>query len=346
MSDENINIQNNRLSYGNQVIKKFDLKDFIVKYNAIFILIVLIIFSSMLSDAFFTTQNVSNLVRQSIPLFLVSIGMLLVILTGGIDLSVGSVAAVSSMVLSIALTSWGFTSIGGLLIGIVISMIFGAALGSITGYLVAYSRMAPFVTSLAMMTMARGLAFMLTNGQPVRLPLEQESTKIVNVFGNKLIPGIGIPWPIVLGVIVVIIFFLIMKYTALGRLLIATGSNETAVLLSGINVKKYKFFAYAIGGLLSSLAGIVLTSRSSVGVPVTGTGLELDAIAACVIGGASLVGGKGSVINTVIGVLILALISNIMNLLSIPDYPQQVIKGAIIIGSIFLQSVNSKKATV
>jgi len=346
MSNDNINIEYNRIGYSKHGAKKLDIKDFIVKYNALMILIVLIILSSMLTDTFFTMQNLSNLLRQSIPLLLVSIGMLLVILTGGIDLSVGSVAAVGGMVLSMALTSWEFTSVGGLLLGLSVSAIFGLALGAVSGFLVSYSRMAPFVATLAMMTMARGLAYMLTNGQPVRLPFGQASTEILTGFGSKTIPYIGIPWPILLGLIIVVFFYLIMKHTVFGRLLIATGSNETAVLLAGINVKKYKFFAYAICGLLSSIAGIVVTSRSSVGVPITGTGFELDAIAACVIGGASLAGGKGTVMNTLIGVLILALIGNIMNLLSVPDYPQQVIKGAIIIGAVFLQSVSSKKTTV
>ncbi|RST61773.1 ABC transporter permease [Siminovitchia terrae] len=321
------------------------IKDFLLKYNVVLMLLILIVSSSLLSDVFFTSQNISNLLRQSIPLLLVSVGMLLVIITGGIDLSVGSVAALGSMVVSIALTNWGFASSSSLLLAILISAAVGLALGSVSGLLVSYSGMAPFVVTLAMMTMARGISYMLTNGQPVRLPLEQSSTQILSSFGSKSMPLLGIAWPILLGIVVVLIFYLLMKYTALGRLLIATGSNETAVLFAGINPKKYKFFAYAVCGMLSAIAGIIVTSRSGVGVPVTGVGLELDAIAACVIGGASLAGGRGTVINTVIGVLILVLIGNIMNLLSVPDYPQQVIKGLIIIGAVFLQSVESKKAT-
>lgn len=321
-------------------------KDILLKYNAVVILVVLIIISSILSDAFLTKNNIFNLLRQNSALLLISLGMLLVILTGGIDLSVGSLAAVGTMVMAITIVNWGWTDAAGLLWGIILTLVVGFVLGAITGSLVAFFDMAPFVASLAMMTMAKGLAYLLTNGQPLRLPLETPAAQILGEFGSGGISGIGLPWPVFLSIIGVVIFYLITKYTTFGRLVIATGSNETAVRLAGIEVRTYKFFVYGICGMLSVLAGIIATARASIGTPATGNGMELDAIAACVIGGASLSGGKGTVINTLIGVLILGLITNIMNLLSIPAYPQQIIKGVIIIAAVLMQGITNKKITV
>ena len=150
-------------------------------------------------------------------------------------------------------------------------------------------------------------------------------------FGGSKIPGIDLPWPILVSIVAILIFWFIFKFTAYGRLTIATGSNENAVRLTGIPVSRYKFIAYQVSGLLCAIAGIIVIARQGVAVPKTGEGMELDALAACVIGGASLNGGKGSIINTVVGVLVLGLISNIMNLISVPVYPQQIIKGIIII---------------
>jgi ribose transport system permease protein len=269
--------------------------------------------------------------------------MIIVVLTGGIDLSVGSVAAVGSVTCAIVLSKvfagQGFV---GLILAIVIALAAGVLAGAIMGSLVAYFRMAPFVASLAMMTIARGAAYIITNGEPIRLSPSVPAQKFLSDFGSKSVPLIKLPWPILIGLLVVIVFYLIIKYTKFGRLAIATGSNESAVRLAGIMVQKYKLAVYMISGFLSALAGIMITARSGVGVPISGTGLELDALAACVIGGASLSGGKGRIVNTIIGVLVLGLISNIMNLMSVPAYPQQIIKGLIIIVAVLLQGIDKK----
>lgn len=313
----------------------------LIKYNIFIMLAILVAASSMFSDAFLTTQNIFNLLRQLAPLMLVSIGMLVVILTGGIDLSVGSIAAIGGMVVAMAMPAVPLAGELGLLVSIVLAIAAGAALGAINGTLVASFRMAPFIATLAMMTAARGLAFMLSNGQPVRFPRDLPSAEILTAFGSRGLPGLGLPWPVLLATVAVLTFWLILRKTSYGRLTVATGSNEVAVRLAGISVAKYKFLAYTICGGLSALAGIITTSRTAVGTPITGTGLELDAIAACVIGGALLSGGKGSIVNTVVGVLILGLIGNIMNLLSVPAYPQQIIKGGIIVLAVLLQSVGA-----
>lgn len=316
------------------------------EYNALVMLVALIVASSYMSDAFLSTQNITNLLRQLVPLLLVSIGMLLVILTGGIDLSVGSVAAVGGVALVIMMNINGAGGAGWMILSILVAAGAGALLGTVTGTFVAFFRMAPFVASLALMTIARGIAYIISNGQPQRFDREQEAAIILREFGSKSAPIIDIAWPILFGIVVTAFFFILMRYTSYGRLTVATGSNETAIRLAGIPVSRYKLLAYAVCGALSALAGVIVASRSGVATPASGIALELDAIAACVIGGALLSGGKGTVFNTVIGVLVLGLIGNIMNLLSVPAYPQQVIKGAIIILAVLLQGVGRRDARV
>ncbi len=315
----------------------------LLRNNSIIVLVLLFVISAFLSSAFLSEGNLFNLLRQLTPLLLVSIGMLLVIDTAGIDLSVGSVAGVGGLVVAMLLPAMPIGGAGGLLIATLITVAAGAVLGVASGILVAFCELAPFIVTLAMMTVARGITFVLTNGQPVQLPDDLSATDLMDQFGSGGLPYVGVPWPVVLAILVTLLFYFVMEHMTFGRMIIATGSNETAVRLAGISEKKYKFLVYVISGALAALAGIVVTSRTDVGTPITGVGLELDAIAACVIGGALLSGGKGTVINTVIGVLILGLIGNIMNLLSVPAYPQQIIKGLIIVFAVLLQRFSNRR---
>jgi ribose transport system permease protein len=319
-------------------------KGLLFEHNVFLVLAVLVVVSVFLSDVFFTWGNITNLLRQLVPTMLVSMGMIVVVLTGAIDLSVGSVTAVAS-VTTAKLISEVFKDSGvlALILSIVIALIVAVITGAMTGALVAFFRIAPFVASLAMMTIARGVAYIITNGEPIRYDPNSPAGQVLDFYGGKSIPVIGLPYPILVGLIVVVLFYLVFKHTAFGRLVIATGSNESAVRLAGINVEKYKFLVYVISGLMCGLAGITITARSGVGVPITGNGLELDALAACVIGGASLNGGKGKIINTAMGVLVLGLVSNIMNLVSVPVYPQQIIKGVIIIIAVLTQGIRKEE---
>lgn len=317
---------------------KINVKELLLKYNAILILVVLIIASAFLSPVFLTANNIFNILRQNTAILLISLGMLFVVLTGGIDLSVGSIAAVGGMMLSQTLVLWNFSSLLGLVVSIVITLFVGTLLGAISGILVSYLKMAPFVVTLAMMTIGRGIAYLITNGQPVRWSEMTTGVEIMLDFGSETL--LGVPYPVILAVVACVIFVFISKYTVTGRLIIAIGSNQSAVTLAGINSQKYKFLVYAISGFMSALGGIVMTCRSGTGTPMSGDGYELDAIAACVIGGASLSGGKGTVGNTIIGVLVLGLITNVMNLMSIPAYPQQIIKGIIILFAVLVQSID------
>ncbi|MDZ3992523.1 ABC transporter permease [Pseudomonas sp. Teo4] len=326
--------------------RRLDWRRAFLRHNALVMLLVLVVVASSLSADFFTWQNLGNLLRQLTPLMLVSIGMLIVILTAGIDLSVASVAAVGGIVVAMSLNVLPVTGTGGLLLALAIAVASGVLMGLVTGTFVAYLRMAPFIATLAMMTMARGLAFMLSNGQPQRLADDQPAAALLRDFGRLADPLFGVPWPVWLALWVVVGFALVLRYNAFGRLIVASGSNETAVRLAGIAVERYKLAAYALCGGLSALAGVVIASRSGVATPNAGLALELDAIAACVIGGALLSGGKGSLFYTVVGVLVLGLIGNIMNLLSVPAYPQQVIKGAIIVVAVLLQGIGRRDARI
>lgn len=317
-----------------------------LEHNALVMLVLLAIVASVLSPDFFTYQNLGNLLRQLTPLLLVSIGMLIVILTAGIDLSVASVAAVGGIVVAMTLNVMPVEGGLGLLLAVTVAVASGVLMGLATGTFIAYFRMAPFIATLAMMTAGRGLAFILSNGQPQRLDDKLTSAQWLRDFGRLADGVLSIPWPVWLAILVTVIFALILRYNTYGRLTIACGSNETAVRLAGIPVERYKLAAYGICGGLAALAGVVIASRSGVAAPSAGIALELDAIAACVIGGALLTGGKGTIFYTVVGVLVLGLIGNIMNLLSVPAYPQQIIKGAIIVIAVLLQGVGRRDARI
>jgi ribose transport system permease protein len=303
---------------------------FIVKYNTAFIFLIMLVVSASISDVFFSSSNLFNLVRQVTPVGIISMGMLMVILTGGIDLSVGSIVAMVGLLCAL------FTHTMSLPLAILAALACGLLVGSISGYLVSVHKLAPFIATLALMSIVRGLGFIFSKGAPVLV--DDNAVALTNFGSGNLL---GIPNPALIFFLAFAITAVLLKYNVFGRIIIAIGSNEEAVRLSGIKVAIYKFSVYAIAGGLSAVAGIITTARTAVGSPVMGVGMELDVIAAVVIGGASLSGGKGSAINTLLGVLILGMIGNIMNLINIPAYSQQVIKGMIIIVAVLLQRFQS-----
>jgi ribose transport system permease protein len=304
---------------------------YLIKYNTLLIFLIMLVVSASISDAFFTATNLSNLIRQVAPVGIISMGMLLVILTGGIDLSVGSVVAM------IAVLSALFTQSMPLPLAIAASLACGLLVGSASGYLVSYQKMAPFIATLALMTIVRGFGFIFSKGAPVMV---DENASALTDFGSESF--LGIPNPAIILFIIFGITSILLKYNVFGRILIAIGSNEEAVRLSGLKVSSYKFAVYVITGGLAAIAGIISTARTSVGSPNLGVGMELDVIATVVIGGTSLAGGKGSAFNTFLGVLIVGMMGNVMNLLDIAAYSQQVIKGLIIIFAVLLQRFQDK----
>lgn len=314
-------------------INKKSVIAFIRNYNTFIMLLMSVIVCVIISPDFFTIRNIINISKQYAGLTVVAIGMLFVIQTGGIDLSVGSFVALGSVTVALCLAS-GMS----MLFAIIITLLVGAIGGSLSGFLISKIKMPPFIVTMALMTIARGVAFIISNGSPIKTP---EGT--LSQLGKGEIGGVS--YLVILALGIIIIASIIVNNTSFGRIVMAIGSNETCVRLSGVRVDSYKLAVYSISGMLATIGGIMTASRTAVGTPMYGQGLELDAIAACVIGGASLSGGEGSAVKTVVGVLILALIGNIMNLLSVPSYPQDVIKGFIIIASVLLQiSISKKKA--
>ena len=215
-----------------------------------------------------------------------------------------------------------------------LSLAAGGALGSLAGYFVAVRRMPSFVVTLAGMTIARGAALIVSEGRPIFL--SDNGVWLNDGFNRGSL--LGIPLPVLLMLFVFAGTAFVLRLTAYGRLIVAIGSNSEAVRLSGVRVVPRVFSVYVVSGVLAALGGVIITGRSGVGSPVVGIGLELDVIAAVVIGGASLMGGRGTALNTLIGVLTLGVIGNIMNLLNVPGYHQEVVKGVIILVAVLLQS--------
>jgi ribose transport system permease protein len=257
--------------------------------------------------------------------------MLFVIMTGGIDLSVGSVVAMASVFTATLLYGGG----NSLFVTVVLVLLASAVFGAVSGYLVAYRNLASFVVTLAGMTIARGIAFIVSRGMPRRIMSPTLRSFATDTF-------IRVPVLVWFALVIVIILALVHRHTSWGRLVQAIGSNETAAKLSGIRTNFYKVSVYVLSAVLAGVGGIIIASRVGMGSPLAGYMMELDAIAAVVIGGASLMGGNGKVVNTVMGVLVLGMIGNIMNLMNISSHPQQVIQGVIIILAILLQ-VGGKK---
>ena len=206
----------------------------------------------------------------------------------------------------------------------------GTAAGALNGIIIAYGDVPPFITTLGMMTSLRGLALLYNNGRPI-IDLSEEYTAI----GGGMLFG-EIPYPVVIFLIVIVVGVLFLRYSKFGRHVYAVGGNEQSAKVSGINVKRVKLIVYMIAGFVSALSGIIISSRVMTGSPSAGEGYEMDAITACVIGGASLSGGEGSVVSTVIGALIVGVLNNGLDLLKVSSYWQQIVKGIIIIAAVLI----------
>jgi len=326
-------------------LKWRDAGAFFMEHNALVILVILCLVSMIISPLFLTSGNVFNLLRQQSTYLVISIGMLVVMLTGGIDLSVSSIAAVGGIMTAIPLTEWGYDTGFGLFAAIMLGLLSCVLIGACNGFLVSYLNMPAFIVTLATWFSVQGVAFILTNGAPILMDFSLPSSSMLIKFGELSDPVFSIPYPVILAAVVVIIFYFIMHHTSFGRIVTAIGSNETAAYLAGINVRKYKFWVYVISGLLSGVAGIIILARSGSATPLTATSdYNLSSIAGVVIGGCSLLGGEGTVPYTVVGVFVIAVIGNIMNLMSLAAYPQMIVKGLIIILAVLLRGLTAKTA--
>jgi len=298
--------------------------------GALTALIALVIAMSALSGDFLTTDNLLNIGVQAAVTAILAFGVTFVIVSAGIDLSVGSVAALSATVLAWMATSEGVP----VWIAVLLAVATGIACGLVNGVLISYGKLPPFIATLAMLSVGRGLSLVISQGSPIAFPGS------VSHLGDTL--GGWLPVPVLVMVVMGLITAVILGRTYIGRSMYAIGGNEEAARLSGLRVKKQKLAIYALSGLFAAAAGIVLASRLSSAQPQAAQGYELDAIAAVVIGGASLAGGTGKASGTLIGALILAVLRNGLNLLSVSAFWQQVVIGVVIALAVLLDTVRRK----
>jgi ribose transport system permease protein len=289
-------------------------------------LIVITIILSIVSSDFFTLDNIFNVLRQVSINALIGFGMTFVILTGGIDLSVGSILALSSAITAGMLAN-GMDPILAMLIGLGS----GAVMGAINGLFITKGKVAPFIATLATMTIFRGLTLVYTDGRPIT---GLSNSSFFEIVGRGYLGWI--PVPVVWMLVCYLILYFILKKTTFGRRVYAIGGNEEASILSGIRVNSVKIWIYSLTGALSALAGIILASRLNSAQPTAGTSYELDAIAAVVLGGTSLSGGRGWIFGTLVGALIIGVLNNGLNLMNVSSFYQQVVKGGVILLAVLL----------
>ncbi|WP_020601644.1 ABC transporter permease [Spirosoma spitsbergense] len=284
---------------------------------------------SLITPRFFTVQNLMIIVTQVSINALLAFGVTFIIITGGIDLSIGSMVAVTG----VAAASFAHPDTYPVVVPVVIGLLAGLLFGAFNGFVITRSHVPPFIVTLGTMTIGRGLALILSKGRPI----SNLSDSFNFIGGGKIL---GVPTLIVILIVAFIGCSVLLKKTVIGRYMYAVGGNEQAARASGIPIGKVKLVVYTLGGLLAALAGILLTSRITTGQPNAGQGFELDAIAAAIIGGTSTSGGTGTMTGTLLGALLIGVISNGLDLLNVTSYYQEVVMGAIIIGAVVLDSMN------
>ncbi|NWF69753.1 MAG: ribose ABC transporter permease [Chloroflexi bacterium] len=295
-----------------------DWRAFAQQYGLLFSFLVLCVALSLVSDRFLNPDNLLNILRQSTINGIIAVGMMMVILTRGIDLSVGSILALSTIMAADMLQQgWNAYAAAGF------CLLVGGVLGLLNGFLVSRFAIPPFIATLGMMTFARGLALSYSEGQPI--------TGLAADFRQWGTGFLGpIPLPIVVAAVIFLLGYVLLNHTPLGRYIFALGDNERAAFFTGLPTKNILLFVYVLSGALAALAGVILIGRLNSAQPTAGLGYEFDAIAAVVIGGTSFDGGEGTIFGTLIGVLIIAVLSNGLNLLDVPSPFQDVAKGAVI----------------
>jgi ribose transport system permease protein len=314
-------------------LARINWRELLARFGLVLALIALVIILSAMSDRFLTQSNIINVLRQISINAIIAAGMTVVIIGRGIDLSVGSLLALTGVV-------GASLAVGGLPAGVAIAAALGIglAMGVFNGAFVAYAGIAPFIVTLAGLTIFRGMALAFTDGRPVSgLP----PAFMTIGYGSFL--GLPVPIWIMLGFL--ILTHVILRYTALGRAVYAIGGNEEAARLSGIPVRRVVLFTFAYSGLAAAIASMVLTGRLNSAQPSAGVMFELDAIAAVVVGGTSLFGGKGGVFGTLVGALIIGVINNGMNLLNVPSFYQQIVKGGVILAALLIERLVSARRT-
>ncbi|PID22042.1 ribose ABC transporter permease [Sporosarcina sp. P3] len=307
-------------------MSKTNMKSSLQKLGPFIGLLLIVVIISIMSPSFLTLNNLFNVLRQVSINALIAFGMTFVILTGGIDLSVGSILALTGAVTA-GMMSGGMDPILAMLLGVLL----GVLLGAINGLIIAKGKVAPFIATLATMTIFRGLTLVYTEGRPIS-GLGDSFT--FQMLGKGYV--FGIPFPVITMAISFAVLYFILKKTTFGRRVYAVGGNEEASRLSGINVDRVKIYVYSLAGGLTAIASLILTSRLNSAQPTAGNMFELDAIAAVVLGGTSLTGGRGWIVGTLIGALIIGVLNNGLNLIGVSSFFQQVVKGAVILIAVLL----------
>jgi ribose/xylose/arabinose/galactoside ABC-type transport system permease subunit len=313
---------------------------------AVIAFVALIVVVNVLTNGnFFTAGNLTNVLRQITYNAILAVGQTFVIITAGIDLSVGSLIQLTGVVMAQFANASGLSGpvlvIATTLVGIAV----GCAAGLVNAVPVVRLNLPPFITTLAMMLMARGLAFKLSHGQPVPLKSDAFNSLGTEYALHDLLAPLGmpgIPWAVLVMLVVVIAFAIVLNRTRFGRYVLAIGGNEEAARLAGINVRLVKTLVYVISGGCAALAGMLLMARFSSGSPQTGVGSELQSIAAVVVGGTSLMGGRGSVVATFFGALLIGVLNNVMNLLNIESYTQDIVLGAVILLAVIAEEIRKR----
>ena len=284
------------------------------------------------SEYFVTVKNLFNVLRQISTNLLLACGMTMVIILGGIDLSVGSVIALSGVLAAGGVVRYNLPIVPAMLLGLLVGIVFGL----FNGFVISKTTIPPFIVTLATMNIARGLAGVYTGGSPVRVV-----TKEWQWIGAGY--AFGVPVPVIIMIIIFIVSLLIINRTKMGRYIYAVGGNNLAATYSGINVSTVKFFVYTYSGIMAGLAGIILASRMYSGQPTAGEGAEMDAIAAVVVGGTSMSGGSGKLGGTLIGALIIGILNNGLNLMNVNSFWQTVVKGVVILLAVMLDFFRTRK---
>ncbi|QJA10129.1 ribose ABC transporter permease [Romboutsia sp. CE17] len=308
--------------------KNNSLKELLVKYKSLLGLVLLIAVVSILNPAFLSAKNIMNILRQTSVNAVIAAGMTFVILTGGIDLSVGSILGISGAVCASLLVSGQ-----NVVVAVISALVVGAIVGFLNGFIISKGKLQPFIATLATMTVLKGLTLVYTNGNPITLGSNELAMSFGKIGGGTIL---GIPTPAMIMIVVFMVCYYILHNTRIGRYTYALGSNEEATKLSGLNTDKIKIWVYTMSGILASVAGIIITSRLYSAQPTAGSGYELDAIAAVVLGGTSLNGGKGKITGTIVGALIIGVLSNALNILDVSSYYQTMVKGAVILLAVLL----------
>lgn len=311
--------------------KKKELGSVLRNFALVFIIIAIIVVMGFVSPVFMTSKNIINIIRQISINGIIAVGMTFVILTGGIDLSVGSVVAITSVIVGSMLqngSNW--------LVACIVAILISLAFGAFNGTMIAYVGFQPFIATLATVTMGSGIALAYSDGKPFTIS-DESFLKIGQGYLG------AIPIPIVLLVIVVAIGLIILKTTTFGRYVFAIGGNKNAAKLSGVRTRRVELMVYVISAFCAAIVGLILSARISSGQPTAGEGYELDAIAATAIGGTSMTGGVGSLTGTIFGFVLLGLMTNSMNLLNINSFYQEIVKGILIIIAVFLDMTSKNK---